>query len=76
MNMKGETKLKRAIRRLHTAIVPLGTPLRDVDPPDAWAHHLDDRLRLVEQKISDQNRLLLIAFISMIADLAYRLLAP
>jgi len=72
--MKGETRLRRALHRLRAVVDPLPLQIHDADPPDAWARHLDDRLRLVEQKINDQNRVLVITAVSVVADIAYRLL--
>ena len=74
----GATRLRQALRRLGAVLHPLPPRVHvlDADPPDNWSRHLDDRMRDVERKVTDQNRLLLITLISMCADIAYRLLAP
>jgi len=74
----GAARLRLALRRLGALLHPLPPRVHvlDADPPDNWSRHLEDRMTTVERRVNDQNRLLLITLISVVADVAYRLLVP
>ena len=73
---QGARRLKAALRRMFerlTAGPPVG-PL--LTPQDEWSRSVEARLHAVESKLSGQIRLLMLAILSLTADLVYRLTNP
>jgi len=69
--LTGGQRLKGSARRfvrLVRAQVPQPSP-DDPQPLTAWDQHTDDRLHAVEQQLANHNRLLLLTFVTLAADL-------
>ena len=70
---QGGHRLKQALARLARAFAPLPAPGLDQPRPESdWGAVIELRLTRVEQKINDQNRLLLLTLISIALELISR----
>jgi hypothetical protein len=64
---KGAQALRAALARLVRLYAP--TPNGHWPPPEtAWERAAETRLHKIEQQLSNQNRLLLVTFVSILAD--------
>lgn len=75
---------QRADRRLRAAARRLGRVLRarataggarpgDPEPASEWERRAEDRLRAIEKQLNNQNRLLLLTLVSIMAEVAFKL---
>jgi hypothetical protein len=66
----GVEALRAALRRLRAAGARLAPPVNGHWPPpqSAWERATEARLSQIEAKLNNQNRLLLITLVSILAD--------
>ena len=66
----GAQALREALRRLAQKEPVLPSQLIWPTPESAWERAAEARLSKIEQQLSNQNRLLFITFVSILADVA------
>lgn len=83
MTGSGERRLRQAIRRLARAARALPgrvaggaslahrPVLESAEPATDWERATDERLAAIERTITNQNRLLLLTFVSIVGDALY-----
>jgi len=67
--------IRAAVRRIRRALAPLPRRQPETEPTDQWQRETDARLRAIEQKLGDQNRLLLLALVTMAGEFVYQTVA-
>ncbi len=65
---KGAQALREALRRLANLPPAAASQLLWPTPESAWERAAEARLSKIEQQLSNQNRLLLITLVSILAD--------
>ena len=69
----GATKLRRALRRLRSALSAPSQPPAHAQPTSAWERGTDQRLADIEHTLHNQNRLLLISLVTVALDLVLKI---
>jgi hypothetical protein len=65
----GRVHLLTALRRLGKRLKPAPERVAAVEIPDSpWAYAVEQKLTAIERRIASQNRLLIIAVVSLLAD--------
>ena len=69
------TRLRASLRRFRRALGPRGPKPDAPKPATPWEHATDQRLAGIEKQLGNQNRLLLITVVTIVADAAYKFAA-
>ena len=73
----GENRLRSVLRRLAQATNAIRpAPVDRAEPVTDIEHEVERRLRDIEAAVNNQNRLMLIAIVSVVAELTFQLLKP